>query len=149
MCSLTIECVLLLQDKQEAAQEQEADKDRMCSLTIECVLLLQNVFSYYRMCSPPIECVLLLSNVFSCCRTSRRQRRSRKQTMKTDWLVCLPLSGRRLRTLNERSPSLTVECVLLLQNVFSYYRMSRPEATEREVSPSLTHIYIVQVSFAM
>ena len=24
---------------------------RMCSLTTECVLLLQNVFSYYRMCS--------------------------------------------------------------------------------------------------
>ena len=24
---------------------------RMCSLAIECVLLLQNVFSYYRMCS--------------------------------------------------------------------------------------------------
>ena len=49
---------------------------RMCSLTIECVLLLcallglpwvrrrcvslQNVFSYYRMCSLTIECVLLL-----------------------------------------------------------------------------------------
>ena len=32
----------------------------LCSLTIECVLLLQNVFSYYRMCSLTIECVLLL-----------------------------------------------------------------------------------------
>ena len=29
--------------------------DRMCSLTAECVLLLQNVFSYYRMCSLTIE----------------------------------------------------------------------------------------------
>ena len=29
---------------------QQCD-DRLCSLTIECVLLLQNVFSYYRMCS--------------------------------------------------------------------------------------------------
>jgi len=28
---------------------------RMCSLTAECVLLLQNVFSYYRMCS--LTCV--------------------------------------------------------------------------------------------
>ena len=33
---------------------------RMCSVTIECVLLLQNVFSYYRMFSVAIECVLLL-----------------------------------------------------------------------------------------
>jgi len=32
---------------------------RMCSLTIECALLLSNVFSYYRMCSLTIECVLL------------------------------------------------------------------------------------------
>jgi len=54
--------------------------NRMCSLTIECVLLLQNVFShqeltkagrrwrcvsYYRMCSLTIECVLLLQYVFS------------------------------------------------------------------------------------
>ena len=31
----------------------------MCSLTIECVLLLQNVFSYNRMCSLTLECVLL------------------------------------------------------------------------------------------
>ena len=50
---------------------------RMCSLTTECVLLLQNVFSYYkrvwrsvlqkyyRMCSLTTECVLLLQNVFS------------------------------------------------------------------------------------
>ena len=34
--------------------------NRMCSLTTECVLLLQNVFSYYRMCSLTTECVLLL-----------------------------------------------------------------------------------------
>ena len=27
----------------------------MCSLTIECVLLLQTVFSYYRMCSLAID----------------------------------------------------------------------------------------------
>ena len=33
---------------------------RMCSLTIECVLLLQNMFSYYRICSLTIECALLL-----------------------------------------------------------------------------------------
>ena len=32
----------------------------MCSLTTECVLLLQNVFSYYRMCCLTTECVLLL-----------------------------------------------------------------------------------------
>jgi len=38
---------------------------RVCSLTTECVLLLQNVFSYYRMCSLTMECVLLLWNVFS------------------------------------------------------------------------------------
>ena len=28
---------------------------RMCSLTTECVLLLQNVFSYYRMCSLTLQ----------------------------------------------------------------------------------------------
>ena len=48
--SLTIECVLLLQNVFSFY--------RMCSLTIECVLLLQNVFSYYRMCSLTTECVL-------------------------------------------------------------------------------------------
>jgi len=49
----------------------------MCSLTTECVLLLQNVFSYYRTYyEPPVppphlyaylttECVLSLQNVFS------------------------------------------------------------------------------------
>jgi len=37
---------------------------QMCSLTIECVLLLQNVFSYYRMCSLTIECVLLLMIIY-------------------------------------------------------------------------------------
>jgi hypothetical protein len=57
MCSLTIECVLLLWNV--------FSYYRMCSLTIECVLLLSNVFSYYRMCSLTVECVLLLSNVFS------------------------------------------------------------------------------------
>ena len=31
----------------------------MCSLTTECVLLLQNVFSYYIMCSLTTECVLV------------------------------------------------------------------------------------------
>ena len=30
-----------------------ANPRRMCSLTIECVLLLQNVFSYYRMYANP------------------------------------------------------------------------------------------------
>jgi len=30
---------------------EAADVLLVCSLTIECVLLLQNVFSYYRMCS--------------------------------------------------------------------------------------------------
>ena len=34
----------------------------MCSLTTECVLLLQNVFSYYRMCSL-IACRQDLTNV--------------------------------------------------------------------------------------
>ena len=44
---------------------------RMCSLSVECVLFLQNVFSFYRMCSLSIECVssgicvLFLQNVFS------------------------------------------------------------------------------------
>jgi len=38
----------------------------MCSLTIDCVLVLYNVFSYGRMCSLTIDCVLLLQNVFSC-----------------------------------------------------------------------------------
>jgi len=64
MCSLTTECVLLLQNV--------FSYYRVCSLAIECgavqalldrsvcVLLLQNVFSYYRMCSLTIECVLLL-----------------------------------------------------------------------------------------
>ena len=33
---------------------------KMCSLAIECVLLLQNVFFYYRMCSFTIKCVFLL-----------------------------------------------------------------------------------------
>ena len=32
----------------------------MCSLTRECVLLLENAFSYQRMCSLTRECVLLL-----------------------------------------------------------------------------------------
>ena len=43
-----------------AGLEQVCSYYRMCSLTIECVLLLSNVFSYYRMCSLTIECVLLL-----------------------------------------------------------------------------------------
>jgi len=67
MCSLTTECVLLLQN--------------VCSFTTECGLLLQNVFphrpaqratplvapllSYYRMCSLTTECVLLQQNVAS------------------------------------------------------------------------------------
>ena len=37
----------------------------MCSLTMECVLLLWNVSSYYGMCPLTMECVLLLWNVFS------------------------------------------------------------------------------------
>jgi hypothetical protein len=53
MCSLTLECVLLL--------------------TIECVLLRENVFSYYRMCSLAIECVLLLQNVLPYIHTSVEQ----------------------------------------------------------------------------
>jgi hypothetical protein len=52
--------------------------DRMCSLAIECVLLLSNVFSCYRMCSLAIECVLLLSNVFSCKRESGTGRERRR-----------------------------------------------------------------------
>ena len=46
MCSLTMECVLLLRNVFSYSY-------RMCSLTTEYVLLLlQNAFSYYRMCSP-------------------------------------------------------------------------------------------------
>ena len=71
MCSLTTECVRLLQNVFAYY--------RMCSITTECVLLLQNVFSYYRICSlmkardlslqrtksiPATECVLFLQNVF-------------------------------------------------------------------------------------
>ena len=37
----------------------------MCSLTVECVLLLWDVFSYYGMCSLTMGCVLLLWDVFS------------------------------------------------------------------------------------
>ena len=56
---------------------------RMCSLTVECVLLLWNVFSYYRneqqfasipyyrMCSLTVECVLLLQERAAVCFNSR------------------------------------------------------------------------------
>ena len=50
-------CGRLLKEKEAAYN--------MCSLTTECVFLLQNVFSYYRMCFLTTECVFLLQNVFS------------------------------------------------------------------------------------
>jgi len=160
----------------------------LCSLTTECVLLLQNVFSYYRMCSLTTECVLLLRmcsltierllllcigtfghfsaaffTMFQCvtgmcvciyvhthththththvCVCMRRFSPcfSASQVcvylcthihihMYTCVYVCVVCILRRFSPqdsalqVQERCP-LTTECVLLLQNVFSYYRM--------------------------
>ena len=85
MCSLTIECVLLLHSGSAAlhllryrhlCMITHLSYYRMCSLTIECVLLLHSgsaalhllryrhlcrcSLSFCRMCSLTIECVLLL-----------------------------------------------------------------------------------------
>ena len=136
MCSLTIECVLLLQIVFSYC--------RLCSLTTECVLLLENVFSYYRMCSLTTECVLVrtdrcpiqvsaatfeqkgetyiakepvfLQNVFS----------SYRMCSLTIECVLLLENGHLLakgRDIYRQGAGLAVECVLFLQNVFSYYRM--------------------------
>ena len=44
----------------DALTQEQVAYERMCSLAIECVLLLYTVFSCYRMCSLAIECVLVL-----------------------------------------------------------------------------------------
>ena len=56
MCSLPVECVLLLQNV-FPYYRMSTCHHHLCSLTTECVPLLQNVFSYYRMCSLTTECV--------------------------------------------------------------------------------------------
>ena len=55
MCSLTLGCVLLLQNV-----FSYTNYHRACSLAIECVFLLQNLFFYLRRCSLTTERVLLL-----------------------------------------------------------------------------------------
>ena len=52
----------------------------MCSLTIECVLLLYNVFSYYRMCSLTVECFLLGADRMLSAR-SERERAEREPSL--------------------------------------------------------------------
>jgi len=75
MCSLTVECVLLLQNVFSDLLELSLGTGalvsycRMCSfttgaLTYQSVWQARCVSSYYRMCSLSIECVLLLQNVF-------------------------------------------------------------------------------------
>ena len=113
MCSLAIECVLLLQSVFSYLLY------RVCSLTAECVLLLQNAFSYYRMCSLTIECVLLpsLQSVFSYYRMCSQ---------------CVLRNWRRRSREQCQTSSPSIECVFLLQNVFSYYRMCSQELEEEE-----------------
>jgi uncharacterized membrane protein len=48
-CMCPYMCPYMCPGKRKKAEA--ADVLLVCSLTIECVLLLQNVFSYYRMCS--------------------------------------------------------------------------------------------------
>ena len=55
MCSLTRDCVLFL------ACPSAQPTATLCSLTIECVFLLENVFFYQRMCSLTRECVFFLA----------------------------------------------------------------------------------------
>ena len=112
--------------------------------TIECVLLLQNVFSYNRMCSLTIECVLLLGvdfvNHFNLS-LSLSLSLSLPSFLPLPNLPFAPKNKISLQTKVDRTefhpqhaselevPSCvnrsvcTIECVLLLQNVFSYYRM--------------------------
>ena len=117
---------------------------RMCSLTTECVLLLQNVFSYYRMCSLTTECVLSLQSVFSyermrttngfACRPSPTL--SPTDPVPRGLLTLCPWAsaGKTRReislllryvhiawTLPYRMCSLPTECVLSLQNMFFFH----------------------------
>jgi len=43
--------ITLYRDRADVSIECVLSYSTMCSLTLECVLLLYNVFSYYRMCS--------------------------------------------------------------------------------------------------
>jgi len=54
MCSLAIECVLLLKEEKEAKGAHVKEGDTAVRMFGVCV------FSDYRMCSLAIECVLLL-----------------------------------------------------------------------------------------
>ena len=99
----------------------------------ECVLLLQNVFSYYRMCPLTTECVLLLQNVFSSLECvlliqnvfSSLVPAQHGLLLKRQPLLLHACFNLLLENVFSyyRMFSLTTECVLLLQNVFSYYRM--------------------------
>ena len=124
MCSLSIECVLLLQNVFSIRMcsllrplaQPHLHSSRRCSFTVECVLY-QNVFSTTATRSEGRECVLFLQNVFSYYRMC-------------SLLECVLYYGHSLNLIS--APSTPPEGrevedrqhdVLSFQNVFSYYRM--------------------------
>ena len=88
--------------------EGQVCRDRMCPLTTECVLLLQNVFSYHSSLKARFVEFRFLgfrSLGFIC--------------IHIDISICKDRGSLCPASSNHRMCSLTTECVLLLQNVFS------------------------------
>ena len=89
--------------------------------TVECVLLLQNVFSYYRMCFASAVCVRAPAN--TCMKTD-------ESTPQWNVFSYYRMCSLTMRTHEgNRREYTTVECVLLLQNVFSDCANTRMKQT--------------------
>ena len=94
---------------------------RMCSHTHAVhrdmrTRVLQSVLSYYRMYFLTVECVLLLAQYIG----ARNQRRA--SALHVGAVGGLSHQDTGVSSARCILCSLTIECVLLLQNVFSYYR---------------------------